>query len=61
MCKKEEKKVNPPAFNIYLDVLEGVVHEAAVAAVVAEGPWTVDEVLLAQRDEFAGLAEVLAF
>lgn len=45
---------------VVLDVLEGVVHEAAVAAVVAVRRRAVDQVLLRQRHEEAALAEVLA-
>ena len=42
------------------DVLEGVVHHASVAAVVAVGPGAVHQVLLGQRHQLAGLAVVLA-
>lgn len=45
---------------VFLDVLEGLVHQTAVAALVALGPGTVHQVLLAQRHQFAGLSEVLA-
>lgn len=45
---------------VVLDVLEGVVHEAAVAAVVAVGGRAVHEVLLGERHEVPGLAEVLS-
>ena len=41
------------------DVLEGEVHEAAAAAVVAILGRAVDEVLLGEGDELARLAEVL--
>ena len=41
------------------DVLEGEVHEAAAAAVVAVLGRAVDEVLLGEGDELARLAEVL--
>ncbi len=46
---------------VLLDVLEGVVHEAAVATLVAIGLRTVNEVLLAQGRQGASLAEVLSF
>lgn len=45
---------------VVLDVLEGLVHQTAVAALVALGPGTVHQVLLAQRHQLAGLPEVLA-
>lgn len=45
--------------SVGLDVLEGVVHESALASVVSEGSAAVDEVLLGQRHELAGLLEVL--
>lgn len=45
---------------VVLDVLEGVVHEAAVAAVVAVLRGAVDQVLLRERHQVPRLAEVLA-
>lgn len=45
---------------VVLDVLEGLVHQAAVAALVALGPGAVDEVLLAEGHQLARLPEVLA-
>lgn len=45
---------------VVLDVLEGLVHQAPVAALVAFGPRAVHQVLLAQRHQLARLAEVLA-
>lgn len=42
------------------DVLEGLVHQAPVAAVVAVLGRAVDEVLLRERDEFTGLPGVLS-
>lgn len=45
---------------VVLDVLEGLVHETAVAALVALGPGTVHQVLLAQGHHLAGLPVVLA-
>jgi hypothetical protein len=44
---------------VVLDVLEGLVHETAVAALVSVLGAAVDEVLLAERDELSSLAEVL--
>lgn len=44
---------------VVLDVLEGLVHQAAVAALVALRPGAVHQVLLAQRHQRAGLPEVL--
>ena len=43
---------------VLLDVVEGVLHESAHAAV--GGVVAVDDVLLAQRHQLAGLLEVLA-
>ena len=43
-----------------VDVLEGLVHEAAVAALVAEVLGAVHQLLLRQGDQHARLAEVLA-
>ena len=45
---------------VVLDVLKGVVHEATVAAVVAVRGAAVDQVLLGEAHQLAGLAEVLA-
>lgn len=45
---------------VIADVLEGVVHEAAVAAVVAVRARAVDQVLLRQRHQVPALTEVLA-
>ncbi len=46
--------------SVVLDVLEGVVHQAAVATVVTVLGRTIDEVLLAERHELARLAKVLS-
>lgn len=46
---------------VRLDVIEGVVHEAAVAALVAVLLAAVDQVLFGQLDHAAVLAIVLAF
>jgi hypothetical protein len=43
---------------VLLDILESVVHEAAVAALVAVGAAAVDEILLAEADQLPGLPEV---
>ena len=45
---------------IFLDVVEGEVHETSLAAVVALLRGAVDEVLLRERDQLASLLEVLA-
>ena len=45
---------------VVLYVLERVVHESAVAALVAVGHAAVDQVLLREGNQLAGLAEVLA-
>ena len=45
---------------VLLDVLECVVHETTVAPVIAVLSGTVDQVLLAQGYQLAGLSEVLA-
>lgn len=44
---------------VVLDVLEGVIHKAAVAAVVAVRRRAVHQVLLRQRHQVVCLAEVL--
>ncbi len=44
---------------VVLDVLEGLIHQTAVAALVALRSGTVHQVLLAQRHQFACLPEVL--
>lgn len=44
---------------VVLDVLESLVHQTAVAALVALGSRTVHQVLLAQRHQFTSLPEVL--
>ncbi len=44
---------------VVLDVLEGKVHEASLASMVAILHGAVDQVLFAERNELAGLAEVL--
>jgi hypothetical protein len=41
-----------------LDVLEAVVHETTVAALVTEGAGAVDELLLGEREKLASLEEV---
>ena len=43
-----------------LDVFEGIVHQTSVTAVVTEAGAAVDQVLFAEGDEPAGLAEVLS-
>ena len=43
---------------VLLHILEGVIHETAVAAGVVEFCRAVDELLLGERDELAGSAEV---
>lgn len=45
--------------SVGLDVLEGVVHQASVAAVVAVTAGAVHQLLLAQGHQFAGLLEGL--
>ena len=45
---------------VILDVLEGLVHQASIAALVALWPGAVHEVLLAERHQCAGFPEVLA-
>lgn len=45
---------------VVLDILECLVHQTAVAALVALGPGTVHQVLLAQGHQLARLPEVLA-
>lgn len=44
-----------------LNVLEGVVHQTALATVVTEFPAAVHQVLLGERNQFACLLEVLSF
>lgn len=44
---------------VVLDVLESLVHQTAVAALIAFGSRTVHKVLLAQRHQFTSLPEVL--
>ena len=39
---------------VVLDVLEGVVHQSSVAAIVAVLPAAVDQVLLGEADQLAG-------
>ena len=46
---------------VILDVLEGVVHEAAVATLVAVGPAAVDQVLLTQAGQLSSLPVVHGF
>jgi len=45
---------------VVLDVLEGLVHQAPVAALVALGPGAVHQVLLAEGHQLASVPEVLA-
>ena len=45
---------------VVLDILEGEVHETTVAPVVTVTDRAVDQVLLAQRDKFSSLTEVLS-
>lgn len=47
--------------SVVLDVLEGVVHQSSVAAVVSIVSGTVHQVLLREGDEDSGLAEMLTF
>ena len=44
---------------VVLDVLEGLVHQTAVAAFIAVLAAAIDQVLFAQRHQLASLAEVL--
>ena len=45
---------------IVLDILEGEVHETAIAPIVAVADRAIDQVLFTQRDKFSCLAEVLS-
>lgn len=45
---------------VVLDILEGLVHQASIAALVAFRSGTFHQVLLAQRHQLAGFPELLA-
>lgn len=45
--------------SIILNIAEGIVHETAVASIVAVLGGAIDQILLGQRDEDTGLAEML--
>ena len=46
---------------VVFHILERLVHESTVTSIVTIFAAAVDQVLLAQRHQFAGFAEVLAF
>lgn len=45
--------------SVVLDVLEGLVHESTIAALIAFGTRAVNQVLLTERHQFASLSELL--
>ena len=58
-CSQVRVRVLRVQTSVVLHILEGLVHQAAVAALVALGSGAVHQVLLAQRHQFARLPELL--